>query len=193
MRPTGVRFSSLGRGDEHVRFAGAAGEFYPVEVLEHLDREVATDTGAVAKRGCSNHAARARFGAGHLLELVQRPGQEEPGLRDAHDAPLLRKSRERGLELPGLHDAGGRKLGEARRAKLRRREQGLEPAPERFVGGIRLAAVRGQAQARAFAHDSPFADELLDQLGSRGQGKAQLPENLLLRRARCVRRARVPG
>ena len=60
-----------------MRIALAPSEFYPVEIFEHLDREVAPDPAAVAERRRGDRAARARLGLGDFLESVQRGGQEE--------------------------------------------------------------------------------------------------------------------
>src|SRR5919106_5756704 len=80
-RPAGVRISSLRRAREHVSVANAPGEFYPIEVLEHLDGEVAADARAVAERGRGDRAARLRFLHGDLLQAAERPGQEKAVLR----------------------------------------------------------------------------------------------------------------
>ncbi|HSH08253.1 MAG TPA: hypothetical protein VLA41_11375 [Burkholderiales bacterium] len=73
---------------QHVRIALASGEFYPVEELEHLDREVAPDARAVAERRRGDRAAGVRLLFRELFETAQCRRQEEARFRNAHQQTL---------------------------------------------------------------------------------------------------------
>lgn len=71
--------------------AGAAGEFYPIEELEHLDGHVAADSRPVAERSSGNRTARLRLLARHLLKPADRGWQKETAFRYPHREPVARK------------------------------------------------------------------------------------------------------
>src|SRR3989441_2901015 len=123
-RPAGVRVSSV--CEKHVGVAHAAGEFYAIEILEHLDRDVAPELAAVAELGGSDRATHLR---GELLQPFKRRRQEKAVLRHADSEAQAREARERGFEPSRFHADGGRELGDARRA--RHGEQRLDLLPQR--------------------------------------------------------------
>jgi hypothetical protein len=79
--------------------ARAPREFYPIEVLQHLDRQVAADARPVPESGGGDliHVER------DCLELAQRGRQEEAGLRHPHYLAMAREAREGGLQLFHFH------------------------------------------------------------------------------------------
>ena len=123
-----MRISS-GRFCQNVRVACATREFYPIEILEHFDREVAADLRAVAERRRRDLAARARLFGRHLFEAAHRLRQEEARFRYTHHEPLAREARERALELARIFGQPCCKLCHGRRTQGPLAEQRANAPP----------------------------------------------------------------
>src|ERR671919_515719 len=133
-RPAGVRISSVRRAREHVSVADAPGEFYPIEVLEHLDGEVAADARAVAERGGGDAAFFLRLGTGKLLEPADPLREKEAVLRNAYRQSEPRGTRQRRLELFRVDVQGTGQFRDRRRAKRALLQERLDSFPQSAIG-----------------------------------------------------------
>src|ERR671934_1379272 len=111
-----------------MRVADAPRQFYAIEILEHLDCDVAPEAAGVAELGCGDRAAHL---GGERLQPLERRRHEEAVLGHAHNHSMAREARERRFELRRVHAERRRELAQARRSRYA--EEWLDAPPQRGI------------------------------------------------------------
>ena len=168
-RPTGVRFFSLVRavpailiGSEYLGkrphdlapITNPSREFHRVEMLQHVDGEIASDAGVIAKLLDAETAVRRPgselFGDGS--EIAQRGAFEEPVRSDPCEAAAASRGKQKFLDLAhaGLQRLG--QLVQSWRNPAGFVQHGIDTLPQCPLAGRRRGVVSRQSHHGPLAH-----------------------------------------